>query len=139
MSAKYFIDTNIFVYTFDRSAPEKKRISNKLVRKAIEGGGCISYQVIQEFSNAALNKFRKPFTREELLQYMEMVLFPLCSVWPDENLYRESLAAGLETGCSWYDSLILSAAVNSGSKILYSEDLQHGRKYRNLKIVNPFI
>ena len=39
---------------------------------------------------------------------------------------------------SWWDSLIVSAAIQGGCEKLLSEDLQHGRKVRGVKIVNPF-
>jgi predicted nucleic acid-binding protein len=40
---------------------------------------------------------------------------------------------------SFYDSMIIAAAMESGSEILYSEDLQHNQEIFSLKIVNPFI
>ena len=138
MIDRYFLDTNIFVYTFDNSAPEKRERAKNLVRDALKGVGCISWQIIQEFCNVALRKFRKPMGAEELRDYQDRVLFALCTVWPEESLYREALAAGVETGYSWYDSLILVSALRSDSQILYSEDLQHGRKFHGLKIVDPF-
>ena len=54
MSAKYFIDTNIFVYSFDIGQPLKKERALALIRDALETGlGIISTQVIQEFMNVA--------------------------------------------------------------------------------------
>lgn len=139
MSAKFFLDTNIIIYTFDKTAAEKQNKAKSLVRSALAGSGCISWQVIQEFCNAALGKFIKPMGREELRDYFTAVLFPLCTVWADKTVYREALTVGLETGYSWYDSLIVAAAVEAGARILYSEDLQHNRKYRSLTIKNPFM
>jgi predicted nucleic acid-binding protein len=39
---------------------------------------------------------------------------------------------------SFYDSLIISAALHANCAILFTEDLQHGQKVQNLKITNPF-
>jgi predicted nucleic acid-binding protein len=138
MSDRYFLDTNIIVYTFDSASPVKQERAKALVRAALEGAGRISWQVIQEFCNAAIRKFRKPMSSDDLRRYQDGVLFPLCTVWPDETLYREALAAGLETGYGWYDSLIVVSALRSECRTLYSEDLQHDRKFRGLKIINPF-
>jgi predicted nucleic acid-binding protein len=61
MSGKFFLDTNIFVYSFDASSPKKAAQATKLIRKGIETrGGIVSYQVVQEFFNVALRRFAKP-------------------------------------------------------------------------------
>ena len=38
----------------------------------------------------------------------------------------------------WYDSLIVAAAIQARCKILYSEDFQHGRRFGDLVVVDPF-
>jgi len=60
MSGKFFLDTNIFVYSFDANLPKKAAQATKLIRKGIETrGGIVSYQVVQEFLNVALRRFAK--------------------------------------------------------------------------------
>jgi len=138
MSAKFFLDTNILVYTFDERNKGKKNHAISLVREALPSNGCISWQVVQEFCNVALTKFVKPMPLEALRKYQSTVLFPLCRVWPTQAQYRDALAVKVETGYGWYDSLALASALHAGVRIFYSEDLQHGRTLRHLKIVNPF-
>ena len=139
MNAKFFIDTNIFVYTFDSSAPAKQKKSQKLVAMALENGlGVISYQVVQEFINVATRKFKTPMSIHECRQYVETIMQPLCEIYPTFDLYKKSLETMNETGYSFYDSLIVSAAIISNCRILYSEDLQDGYKYSGVKIKNPF-
>ena len=61
MSGKYFLDTNIFVYSFDSSAPAKRERALGLIREAVAtGAGVMSYQVVQEFFNVALGRFSRP-------------------------------------------------------------------------------
>jgi predicted nucleic acid-binding protein len=61
MNGRFFLDTNIFVYSFDASSPKKAAQARKLIRSAIEtGGGIVSYQAVQEFFNMALRRFSKP-------------------------------------------------------------------------------
>lgn len=138
MKDSFFLDTSIFVYSFFNQNPGKQARAQELIRSGLEAKGSINWQVIQEFSNVALHKFEKPMGRDDLRDYLNIVLLPLCSVWPEESIYREALIAGLETAYRWYDSLILVSAVKSNSKILYSEDLQHDRVYRGVRILNPF-
>lgn len=139
MSARFFLDTNIFVYTFASSFPAKQKKALDLIGEALEEGkGIISFQVVQEFLNLAIHKFERPFTWQENFDYFEEVLGPLCGIYPDPELYRRALRVRQETGYRFYDALIVASALEGGCKILFSEDLQDGRKIGGLTIKNPF-
>jgi len=139
MSVKYFIDTNIFVYSFDKSQPSKKERSLSLIQDSLETGlGVISTQVIQEFLNVATQKFAVPLKNEDAREYLRLVLNPLCQIYPDLALYESGLELKAETQYSFYDSLILAAALRGGCEILYSEDLRVGQEVRGIRIVNPY-
>ena len=66
------------------------------------------------------------------------MLSPLCEAFPTIALYREALDLHANLGYSFYDALIIAAALEAGCSTLYSEDLQDGQTVRDLKIVNPF-
>ena len=139
MPAEFFLDTNIFVYTFDRRAPEKQARARDLVERALRTGeGTVSFQVVQEFLNVALRKFERPLSNEEALRYLRDVLDPLCSVFPSISLYEAALSLHRRWRFSFYDSLIVAAALESNCKVLYSEDLQDGQEIESLTVVNPF-
>lgn len=139
MSDKYFLDTNIFVYCFDDSQPDKKVRSLALIADALQtGDGIISTQVMQEFLNVALRKFSVPLKPEDGKVYLQRVMYPLCHVFPDLDLYESALDILRETGYSFYDSLILAGAIKSGCATLYSEDFHAGQQVDQVKIVNPF-
>ena len=140
MNDKYFLDTNVLVYLFDKSAPEKRARAKTLVAGAAEtGDGIISSQVIQEFLSLSTRKFKTPMTLNESLIYLYKVLGPLCQVYSDLALFESGLQIKAETNYSFYDCLILAAAIKGGCKTIYSEDLQHEQKIRDVQIVNPFI
>ena len=140
MNGKYFIDTNIFVYTFDNSNKTKQRMSKELVANALENStGIISYQVIQEFINVSTKKFESPLSISDCQRYLNVILEPLCEVFSGIELYHQALDIMERWQYSFYDSLIISAALKSDCKILYSEDLQHDQKIQNLSIINPFV
>ena len=139
MNAKYFLDTNIFVYSFDKREPEKQNRAEALIGDALaRGNGIISTQVIQEFLNVATRKFTKPMQLSQSLIYLNKVLNPLCQVVPDLELYRNALEVQDETGYSFYDSLILAGAIRGGCRVLLTEDMRGGLKIEGLEIVNPF-
>ena len=140
MSDKYFLDTNIFVYCFDDSQPDKKVRSLALIADALQtGDGIISTQVMQEFLNVALRKFGVPLKPEGGKVYLQKVMYPLCHVFPDLDLYELALDILRETSYSFYDSLILAGATKGGCVILYSEDFRAGQQVGRVKIVNPFV
>lgn len=140
MSDSYFLDTNVIVYAFDSSAPSKQSIARESIRRALETRkGHISTQVVQEFLNVALRRFAVPLRPVDATTYLEQVLRPLCTVFPDLALYREALGLHERWQYSFYDALILAGALRCGARRLYSEDLQHGQRIGDLEIVNPFV
>ncbi|HLB57534.1 MAG TPA: PIN domain-containing protein [Gammaproteobacteria bacterium] len=139
MKGKFFLDTNIFVYTFDQSALKKQERAKKLVANALDKQlGVISYQVIQEFLNVAMRKFAVPLSSHEVNLYLEQVLTPLCEYYPTADFYQNALLLQKDIQFSFYDTLIVTAALKTHCTILYSEDLQDGREIAGLTIKNPF-
>ena len=100
--------------------------------------GIVSYQVVQEFFNVALRRFAQPITTAEAEQYLATVFRPLLAVQSSQALYSEALRLSGKHHLSWYDSLIVAAAIQAGCGLLYSEDLQSGRHFGELEIENPF-
>ncbi len=140
MNDKYFLDTNIFIYSFDHSDSTKRDKAQHLISDALsQSKGIISYQVVQEFLNVALKKFIKPLNIRDCEKYLTVVLEPLCQVYSSIDLYHKALEISERWQFSFYDSLIISAALQSQCPILYTEDLRHGQKIFDLEIINPFI
>ncbi len=137
-ASKFFLDTNIIVYTFDNSASQKQNLAQDLLESALDKKGIISYQVVQEFINLALRKFQPVMTHEQAQNYLREVLLIICDFYPTDDFYNRSLDIQNRWRFSWYDSLIISAALESDCDVLYSEDLQHGQKIETLTICNPF-
>ncbi len=139
MKGKFFLDTNVFVYSFDDTAREKQRQARELIKSALRSGnGHISFQVIQEFFNVATRKFITPMSLLNSKEYFDKVFMQLEVVYPDGDYVKTALDIAATTGYSLYDSLIISAALKAGCNTLYTEDMQDGQNIRNLTIVNPF-
>ena len=140
MRGRFFLDTNVFVYSFDTAAPAKARKAALLIRRAADSGqGIVSYQVVQEFFNIALRRFPQPMAMAEAEQYLITVFRPLLAIHSSPALYVEGLRIAAKHRFSWYDSLIVAAALEAQCETLFSEDLQHGREIEGLKIQNPFV
>lgn len=140
MTDRYFLDTNVLIYTFDSSAPRKQKIARSLVTDALkERAGIISYQVTREFLNVALRKFSPPMSSLEAQSYLRRVLMPLCEVYPDSSLCSDALSIASKTGWAFYDSLIVASGAIGKCRTLLTEDLKSGRVIQGVEIRNPFL
>jgi predicted nucleic acid-binding protein len=128
------------VYDIGADSPKtKKKVAYRLIREALtEHRSVISYQVIQEFLAVSLRKFSSSISIPDARLYLETVLKPLLSVHSSVELFHEALDINSRYQLSWYDSLIVAAAVEAKCSILYTEDLQHGAKIAGVGIENPF-
>jgi predicted nucleic acid-binding protein len=134
---KIFLDTNILVYTVDRSAPAKfaqaRTLLDSFKRNSV---GVISTQVLLEFAAVALNKLSQP---EEVVIH-ELTLFENFEVvLTAPSLIRRGVELRKQHQLHFWDATILAAAEHAGCEILYSEDLQAGTTYGNLRVENPLI
>jgi predicted nucleic acid-binding protein len=140
MSGRFFLDTNIFVYSFDATMPGKARRAAELIRDGLETRtGIVSYQVVQEFFSVAFTRFVRPMSTFAAEEYLTTVFRPLLAVHSSPALFISALQLHHQHQLSWYDSLIVAAAQEASCEILYSEDLQHGRRFGGLQIENPFL
>lgn len=134
-----FLDSNVFVYAFDESDERKRSIARDLVLRSLrDSTGVISYQVVQEVLNVLTTKLPRPVRPDDALRYFRSTLKPMWTVYPSEDLYARALGIRARYGYGFYDSLVLSAAIQSGCSLLHSEDLQHGQVVDSVRIVNPF-
>jgi predicted nucleic acid-binding protein len=143
MKGKFFLDTNIFVYSFDAHvsgrAPAKAKVAIELVDRAVDTRqGIVSYQVVQEFFNVATRRFSTSLSPAESEQYLTTVFRRLLEVHSSTALYFEALRLRAGHRLAWYDSLIVAAAMEANCSVLYSEDFQDGREFGTMRVVNPF-
>ena len=134
-----FIDSNIFVYLLADSEPRKQDVARKLVNTALVDGAVISFQVVQETLNVITRKLPTPVTTQDARDFLERVLVPLWRGMPTPALYHRALDIQARYRLSFYDSLIIAAALLEGCTRLYSEDLQHGQRIEGLTVQNPFL
>ncbi len=140
MSGRFFLDTNVFVYTFDPREPGKAKRATQLIRRAVDTGeGVVSFQVVQEFFNVALRRFSPPMTVAEAEQYLIAVFYPLLAVHSSPVIYIDALRIAGKYKFEWYDSLVVAGALAAGCDVLCSEDFQEGMEIDGLRVKNPFI
>jgi predicted nucleic acid-binding protein len=127
-----FFDTSVLLYLLSSDAAKSDRVETLLADR-----GTISVQVLNEFAAVAIRKLKMPLPEvREVLDTIRAV----SDVEPvTVETHDRALAIVERYGFSLYDSLLIAAALIAGSKVLYSEDLQHGQLIdRRLRVVNPF-
>ncbi len=140
MNDRFFLDTNVVIYAFDQSSSAKLRIARRLIAQGTERKtAVVSYQVVQEFVNVALRRFESSMSQSELEEFLFEALFPMTEISSSPALVIEALRLRGMHQLAWYDSLIVAAAIQARCTVLYSEDLQHGRRFGDLVIENPFL
>ena len=136
-----FLDTNIFVYAFLASEPRKRSKAVELIETCLGSGrGSVSYQVVQEFANVARKKFASSLNASDCKAFIDAAMQPLNRVASSTGLVHSALDLQDELRYSFYDCLMVAAALQSGADTLYTEDLQHWQLVRGtLRIVKPFL
>jgi predicted nucleic acid-binding protein len=137
---RFFLDTNILIYAIDPADSFKHDIALKWIAAAHETGkGLLSFQVVQEWFNVVLRKASKPLKMEDAASVYRRLIEPLWLIQSSRELLDTALDLHRQHSFSWWDGLIVSAAMEGGCEKLLSEDLQHGRQIHGVKIVNPFL
>lgn len=135
MSGKIFFDTNVLVYCYTETEPQKKSVAVGLAQNP---DAWVSMQVLQELSNTLRKKFGKDWseialTVEEVCQNFEVF-------YNQPDTLRDAIRLADKYGYSLYDSLILSSSLAIGCSTVYSEDMQNGQIIEGvLTIVGPFL
>lgn len=133
-----FVDTNILVYAFTPDDQLRNRPARALVESLMaQDRFCISTQVLQELYVTITRRLAVPATPDQALAYLDTLsVFRLCQT--DYPMIREAIRLAATHSISFWDSLVLSAAIRLGATTLYTEDLNHGQTIQGVRIVNPF-
>jgi predicted nucleic acid-binding protein len=138
-SAPYFVDTNVFVYAYDLRDKTKHKVAQDLLEDLYtDKCGTISTQVIQEFCNVMRKKRVKGLENIDVGVAIDVNLKPFLAHHPSLPFYHRVLTLLDGKSLSYYDALIVQAALDLGCTKLYSEDLQPGQKFGKLTVINPF-
>ena len=137
MTGRSFFDSNILVYSDDGDAPVKQARSLDLLEQSRRSQrGVLSTQVLQEYFVTATKKLGvpAPIAKEKVRIFSR---FSLVLITAEDVLAAVDLHQLHQL--SFWDGLIVRAALSSGCSVLFSEDMQHGQRFEGLSIVNPFL
>jgi predicted nucleic acid-binding protein len=128
-----FLDTNVVLYAFISNDPRRER-----AEAVLSAGGVVSAQVLNEFASVARRKLGWEWPAvEAALALVEQRCRPVRAL--TLATHKTGLALARDHQLSFYDGLIVAAAVEAGCEQLLTEDLQNGRSFGDLSVVNPFL
>jgi predicted nucleic acid-binding protein len=137
VSHKVFVDSNILVYAHDVDEPQKRQIAIRIFEDLwASKSGALSMQVLQEFYSIATRKIARPLPKPIAREAVER-LAPWCiETTPNEivSAFRIEDTAKI----SFWDALIVAAAIKAGAEEILSEDMNAGQAIAGIRIVNPF-
>jgi predicted nucleic acid-binding protein len=133
-----FVDTNILVYAEDRDAKAKHEAARELLLQVWkEREGVVSVQVLQEFFVTVTRKLKKPLTNAKALEIVEEYL-TWTVVDNTGRLLTRAIDLQQKAHLSFWDAMVVQAALEGGCDRLYTEDLNPGQRFGSLVTVNPF-
>jgi predicted nucleic acid-binding protein len=133
MNVEVFLDTNVLVYSLVADDP-RAAIATAL----LEQGGAISVQVLNEFTSTAIRKLKRSWSdvTAALAAFRRLLPNPLPVT---SAMHEAALEIAQRDRLSFYDALIVAAALEAGCSTLLTEDMQQGRVIDGrLTIQNPF-
>jgi predicted nucleic acid-binding protein len=137
-----FVDTNVLIYALladEQETAEKVNKARELVADLTRRRELVvSAQVLGEFSANAMRKGSPPLTAAQALAHVQELgkqrVLPI-----DASLVQLALQRVQQSRISYWDALIVEAAIRSGASVLYTEDMHHGARYGSTEIRNPFL
>lgn len=132
---EFFLDSNILIYAAAGrlDEPAKYKVASTLVESGAFG---VSAQTLAEFCHVVRRRALLPDAElDEWLRFLDA--FPGTPV--DNALVRKGLAIARRYGIGYYDAALLAAAGRLGASLFYSEDLNHGQMYGDVRVINPFL
>jgi predicted nucleic acid-binding protein len=134
----YFLDTNILVYAYDRSAGHKHILAVQIVEGCWENeNGCLSIQVLQEFFVTVTLKIATPLDHQTARQIVaDLAHWHLQA--PEASDLLQAIDLQQNYQLSFWDAMVVQSAASLGCKQLLSEDLNHGQVYGDVQVINPF-
>lgn len=136
MFDRTFLDTNVLVYAFDNANPAKQECARQILSSP-PGPLAVSAQVIGEFYVVVTRKLAEPLdlvSAETAVTHLRRL--PVVPV--DADLADAAAVTSREHQLSYWDALIVEAAIAAGCHRLFTEDLDDGARFRTLSVENPF-
>jgi predicted nucleic acid-binding protein len=138
MTAKYLVDTNLLVYAYDRSEPEKQTKAVELLDELVKNGaGILSPQVLSEFYTVVTRKLTAPLTPQEGYASISNIIRSWNMVELTSLVVLEAVRGVRDHRLPYWDSLIWATAKMNQIPTVLSEDFSSDSVIEGVRFINP--
>ena len=135
MDGNVFIDTDVLLYAYSTTEIAKRDKVRELITN---GHAFTSTKVLQELANILHKRFKIDW--EQISDVLAECMDNFEVYTNTEYTVAKACFIARDYEYSFYDSLIISTALQTNSQVLYSENMQHGQVIEDrLTICNPFV
>ena len=135
MCAIVAIDSNIWIYALAEDDDKRSGIAKKLVKN--HDKIITSTKIVNEVCRFMLKK--GVMKNSDAMGYIDYFYTKTDVVLVREDSIRLAAQLRVDQSLSFWDSFIVAIALENDCDTLYSEDMQHGLKIKQLRVVNPFL
>ena len=130
------LDTNVLAYAEGVNGAQMRKAALELVERLPEGTALLPVQTLGELFNLLVRKAKRSpaRARKAILSWRDA--FPLIETSAEVMLAAADLATDHQL--SIWDSVVLSAAAESGCRLLLTEDMQEGFTWKGVTVTDPF-
>ena len=135
---RWFVDSNVMVYSRDPRDPAKQARAKAWLKAALQIGELIiSPQIVSETCSVLLRR-EEDRGRHDDIRAFARGLLRWCKAPLDADVVDHAISIHEEHHLSWCDCPMVASAIEVGADYLLTEDLQDGRRFGRLRIVDPF-
>jgi predicted nucleic acid-binding protein len=137
---RVFLDTNVLVYAVDEAEVRRRAIARELLARGagtVDSGFVVSTQVLSEFL-VAVRRLEVPVHEDLALALVREIASSVEVHVPSVADVVAAAERAARDRLHHFDALIVQAAISSGCDLLLTEDLQHGRRFDDVTVTDPF-
>jgi len=136
------LDSNVFVYAFDKSEPKKYSIAKSMISKCLQGKAkyTVSIQNLSEFYNVVTTKIEKPMEPDNAEKIIHRVAFfeGFIKISPNLVSVLTAVKFSYKFKVHYWDCLIAATMLQNNIYKIYTENLKDFSKIPGIIAENPF-
>ncbi|HBK61198.1 MAG TPA: PIN domain nuclease [Firmicutes bacterium] len=139
MRGRVLIDTNMLVYAYDVSEPEKQRRALDVLRGLAEREtGVVSTQIMAEMFVVLTRKLSSPLSAEQAVRSLERHMRTWQVVSVTDFIVLEAARGVRDHAMSFWDAQVWATAKLNQIPVVLGEDFASGSVIEGVQFENPF-
>ena len=136
VSNRFTLDTNLLIYSVDRSAGQRNSLANALVHRSAERDCFLTVQALGEFFHATTRKGKATVAQASAYTRVWQKVFRITA--STQTTFNQAIEYVRDHRLSFWYAMLWVTAKEAGCAFILSEDMQHGQSLGGVEILNPF-